>query len=135
MACYGTHITSSEWESLKEFGIVEIDNMNPLWWVDAVNIPFQPWDGYIDLCNTPPPSDSMSKRMQETQMFEPIQEVCWFFIHGRCSYGENCKNLHSLPPSPLQPIMEEKSVICKHFQMGKCRFGDGCFKLHVLKTR
>jgi len=128
---YAISKTSSKWISLASVGILG-DDGSP-WWVDSEKIPFQPWDGYLDLRNTPSPPDS--KEMQETPRFEPNQEVCWFFIKGRCSYDENCKNLHSLPPSPLQPIMEEKSVICKHFQMGKCLFGDGCFKLHVLKTR
>ena len=130
MASYRTQ-NPSPWIPLASAGIPEIDGLP--WWFDAEEIPFKPWEGYINLRNTLPPSppDSMSKSMQELPTCEPTKtKVCWYFVNSICSYGEDCMHSHILPPSRLQPIIERE--ICRHFREGKCRFGDMCFKLHVL---
>uniref|UniRef100_A0A5F9CYU3 RING-type E3 ubiquitin transferase n=1 Tax=Oryctolagus cuniculus TaxID=9986 RepID=A0A5F9CYU3_RABIT len=43
----------------------------------------------------------------------------WYFLHGVCKEGDNCRYSHDLSDSPY-------GVVCKYFQRGYCIYGDRC---------
>lgn len=51
------------------------------------------------------------------------RELCRYFVHGVCRFGENCFNSHDLASKP--------NTVCRYYLAGSCSYGDQCFYEHV----
>lgn len=54
------------------------------------------------------------------------REVCRFFLHGVCRFGDTCYYSHDQNLLSKQP-----RAVCKYYLAGSCSFGDQCFNEHV----
>ena len=52
-------------------------------------------------------------------------EVCKYFLHGKCRYGDKCKKMHSVMGSADVP-----TEVCQYYLRGTCEFGDKCWDRH-----
>lgn len=53
------------------------------------------------------------------------RELCKYFMHGLCRFGENCYYSHD-------ENSKNSKTICRYFLAGSCSFGDRCLYEHVL---
>ncbi|KAG0538153.1 hypothetical protein BDA96_03G210900 [Sorghum bicolor] len=64
------------------------------------------------------------RRPKLTRVIKP-KKPCYFYDHGKCQQGNNCKYSHDFTPST-------KSKPCTHFACGSCLKGEGCPYDHEL---
>lgn len=50
------------------------------------------------------------------------RELCRYFVHGVCRFGDNCFNSHDLSSKP--------NTVCRYYLAGSCSYGDRCFYDH-----
>lgn len=55
---------------------------------------------------------------------EPSRELCRYYMHGACRFGENCFYSHEKTTKPI-------NIVCRYYLAGECSFGDHCFYEHV----
>lgn len=54
------------------------------------------------------------------------REVCKYFLHGVCRFGNNCFYSHD-----KKLLTKQARTVCKYYLAGSCSFGDQCFNEHV----
>lgn len=54
------------------------------------------------------------------------REVCKYFLHGACRFGDSCYYLHD-----KNLLTKQTRAVCKYYLAGSCSFGDQCFNEHV----
>lgn len=51
------------------------------------------------------------------------RELCKYFLHGVCKFGDNCFYSHEKSSKP--------NTICRYYLLGACSYGERCFYDHV----
>lgn len=54
------------------------------------------------------------------------REVCKYFLHGVCRFGDSCYYSHD-----QNSLTKQTRAVCKYYLAGSCSFGDQCFNEHV----
>ena len=88
-----------------------------------------------------PRSPSPNKLTPEASKLAAEQKVCYQYILGVCSKGDDCKYTHgeldgltgpATTPREQNPLSAEdkKKIMCKYFKTGRCQKGEKCEYKH-----